>query len=345
MASHRDNQPVRYARVGNKIVPAKWFVGVPPEERPIVLSLETGLPLSIKAGPQLTPHMARRGKGSGRSNPETARHINSKGHFLEVAQGLRVLDVEVRCAGAPDINGRSRHCHEPFHVLAACDWDAVEIQIELDRRVPDAQIVRNARPILLVEFVATNPVGWEKERDLAVLDAPTIVVDADPRFFDGSTAWRGDKPLAVRHIIPDAFAPRCWEHEVAYRAYCESVFGIAGLPLYRTVDVFPPHGEPRRSVFRVDAFPEGADGDVRWTMRQDGKLGPSFRVPSWRSVRWSIDSAFDSALDIIQRKFWAPVVTQADWVPYRALNVFSPALLYDKPLRPPRRWRQRRGRR
>jgi hypothetical protein len=205
---------------------------------------------------------------------------------------------------------RSRPCGEPFHILAASDWTAVQIQIELDRRIPDAQIVQNGRPILLVEFVATNPVGWEKKRDLAVLDAPTIIVDAKPEFFDGSSAWIGSKPLAVRRIIPDAFAPRCWEHEVAYRAYCESVFGVEGLPLYKTVDVFPAHGVPRRYVFRVDAQLDGADADIRWAIRQDGKLGPSFRAPSWRSVRWSIDTAFDSALDAIQRTYWAPVVTQ-----------------------------------
>jgi hypothetical protein len=345
MASGCGRQPVRYARAGNEIVPARKFVGVPPEERPIVMSLDTGLPLSIKAGPELTPHMARRGKGDGRTNRESAAHINAIGHFLEVVQNLRVLHIEVRCAGAPDLNGRRRSCSEPIQILAASDWSAVQVQIALDRRIPDAQIVRNGRPIVLVEFVATNPVGWEKERDLAALDAPTIIVDAHPGFSEGASAWLGNAPLAATGVIPRAFAPRCWEHEVAYRAYCESVFGVAGLPFYRTVDVFPPHGEPRRYLFRLDAVADGADGDVQWTIRQDGKLGPTFRVPSWRSVRWSVETAFDAALDTIQRTFWAPVVTQADWMPYHALNVFSPATLYDKPLRLPRRWRQRKGRR
>lgn len=334
------DEPIFYGRIGNRLVAAREFVGVPVDRRPAVWCPATGERLSIKAGKQLTPHMALRSTVHGDGpRPETVRHINAKGHFLYAMRQATQLSILVKCAGAPDADGRIRSCKNKIRTLVAWDWTKVLIEAELNNRIPDGRIERHGRPVVLLEFVATNPVGWEKERDLALLDAPTLEVSADPNFFDEPTAWSCNKPLVVRRVIPDFFAPRCPAHGSAYRAFCQSEFGRAGLPLYRYVDLHLPEGNQQRSVFRVDALPEGPDAEVRWTLRLDGAPVTSLLAGSWHSAQIAIDRAFDCALKFIRRDRGA-VALATNWLAYPDLNLFSPAYLHDVvlwPLLRPRR--------
>jgi hypothetical protein len=337
------DEPILYGRIGTRLVAAREFVGVPVNKRPAVWCPATGRRLSIKAGKQLTPHMARRGiLNNDGLRPETVRHINAKGHLLYAIREATQLSILVPCAGAPDTNGRNRSCNNKIRTLAAWDWTNVLIEAELNNRIPDGRIERHGCPVLLLEFVATNPVSWEKERDLALLDAPTLEVTAEPSFFEGPARWSHNKPLVVRRVIPEFFAPRCPAHASAYRTHCKSEFGIAGLPLYRYVDVRLPDGNQQRSVFRVDALQEGAEGDVRWTLRRDGATVTSELALSWLSARIAIDHAFECVLRFIRRDRGAVVLPAPSWLAYPALNHFSPVYLHDRVLWPMLKLRPRR---
>jgi hypothetical protein len=346
MARDRRSEPVLYALAGDHIVFAGDYRNTDPRSRPHVRCMATGVRLLIRAGTRRRPHMAIYPKAAGSDpKPETARHINARGHFSRASRGARQLTVEVACAGAPDANGHVRPCSVRISFLAAWDWSKVVIEAMLDRRRPDGCLEWNGQPVLLIELFATHAVDWLKERDLFRLDAPTIEVVAEPRLYDGDSAWSPGTPLPARRVLPGAIAPRCPEHLVAYRVHCVDVFGISDLPFFKLADVFPLIGKPWRSVFRIDAVPEGPNEDVRWTLRQDGSVVVEVVTPGWWSAKSIIEAAFERAIGAIRRNHRAIVIASVRWVTYADLPFFSPAYLYDTarwPLgKPPRRRRVR----
>ena len=347
MAPYRAYEPVKYALAGDQMVFAGDFKNTDPRTRPRVTCIATGRRLSIKAGTQLQPHMAVYRDGTRSSGPrrETARHINARGHLLYAVRSASQLTVEVPCAGAPDAHGHVRRCDVQISFLAARNWTEVVMETKLDSRRPDGRLQWHGRPVLLFELYATHAVDWLKARDLSRLDAPTVEVVAEPRLYDGASAWSAANPLPARRVIPEAMAPRCPEHTQAYRVRCVDLFGVADLPFFKLVDVSPLNGEPWRSVFRLDAIPNGPDCEILWTLRQDGRVVAEVLIVSWSSAKRLIEAAFEHAVSAIRRNHRAVVVATVQWVPYADLPVFSPAYLYDTtrwPLgKPPRRGRAR----
>jgi hypothetical protein len=341
---HRNRESVQYAWAGNQIVFAGDYRNTDPRTRPRVTCMATGARLLIHAGTRLRPHMALYPRATGSEpKPETARHINSIGHLCRASQGAQQLTVEVACAGAPDQNGYVRPCGRRISFIAARDWTNVIVEKMLDRRRPDAMLEWNGRPLVLFEFFATHAVDWLKERDLSQLDAPTVEVVADPRLYEGASAWSPRIPLPGRRVIPGAMAPRCPDHKVAYRVHCVDLFGISDLLFFKLADVYPLMGTPWRSLFRLDAVPEGSDGDSRWALRQDGRVVFEVVMPSWWSAKAIIDTAFEHAIAALRRNQRAIVITSVRWVTYTELPFFSPVCFYDTtrwPLaKPPRRQR------
>lgn len=188
---------------GSELIAISKLANIPAKERPLVKCPSCRQTVTPKLGNKNVHHFAHRpGSLCELNNSETALHFNTKIHiFIELRKGNRLF-VNVPCKG--------NFCETYRDVTILENWDSVDIELGLGSFRPDITLIRNSKPIGVIEIYATHKMSQEKIDFLSNIGVPHFEIEASEDIYNSSTSWDISKPLPIstRH---EAFSNNSWE--------------------------------------------------------------------------------------------------------------------------------------